>query len=135
MRVSKARWPSMVVLAGMTLVAACDKGPTSPGVQPEITSVVDNFQYQVTDIRNYTHTATYAWRNTGATATVNQAATVTSGSATLVILDAAGVEVYSRSLAGNGTFLTAAGQPGSWTIRVVYAAVSATVNFRVQRAS
>ena len=134
MRTPKMLCRSMVVIVGVALVAGCGNNPTSPGVQPEITNSVDNFQYQVTGIRNYTHTATYHWQNTGATATVNQATTVTSGSATLVLLDAGGAEVYSRSLAENGTFVSTAGTPGAWTIRVTYSAASATVNFRVQKA-
>ena len=56
-----------------------------------------------------------------------------SDSATLVVLDADGEQVYTRSLAENGTFVTAAGAAGSWTIRVTYSAASATVNFRVQK--
>jgi hypothetical protein len=124
---------STVLVLSVAFVAGCGKNPTSPGVQPEITNSVDNFQYQVTRLRNYTDTATYHWQNTGATATVNQATTITSGSATLVLLDAGGVEVYSRSLAENGTFASTIGTPGEWTIRATYSAASATVNFRVQK--
>jgi len=134
MHVLRVLWQPIVVVVSVALVAGCSS-PTSPGVQPEITNVVDNFQYQVTNIRNHTHEATYVWHNTGGTATVNQATTVTGGSATLILLDADGVQVYSRSLAENGTFTSAAGVAGSWTIRVTYSAASATVNFRVQKAT
>ena len=123
---------AILLVVGVALVAACDD-TTSPGVQPEISNVVDNFQYQVTDIRNYSHVDNYTWQNTGTTANVNQSTTITGGTATLVILDDDGVQVYSRSLGENGTFVTTAGASGSWTIRVTYAAASATVNFRVQK--
>jgi hypothetical protein len=123
---------AILVVVCVALVTACDD-TTSPGVQPEISNVVDNFQYQVTDIRNYSHVDNYTWQNTGTTANVNQSTTITGGTATLVILDEDGVQVYSRSLGENGTFVTTAGASGSWTIRVTYAAASATVNFRVQK--
>lgn len=124
-----------ILAVGAMMVLACGEDSTSPGIQPEITNVVDNFQYQVTRSQNYSGTAEYAWQNTGATANVNQATTITGGSATLVLLDADGAEVYSRSLAENGTFSSAAGAPGEWIIRIVYSGASATVNFRVQKAT
>jgi len=122
-----------VVLGLAICVAGCGSDPVSPGVQPEITNLVDNFQYQVTDIRNYTHTDSYSWDNTGTQATVDQSATVTAGAASLVVLDASGTQVYSRSLADNGSFTSAAGTAGTWTIRVVYESAGATVNFRAQK--
>jgi len=113
--------------------AGCGSEPVGPGVQPEITNSVDNFQYQVTDIRNYSHTDSYSWQNTGTQASVDQSATVTTGAASIVVLDADGTQVHARSLADNGSFTTAAGTAGTWTIRVTYQVASATVNFRVQK--
>ena len=52
---------------------------------------------------------------------------------TLVITDANGTQVYSRSLSDNGTFVTADGVAGTWTVRVTYNGASGTVNFRVQK--
>ena len=120
------------VAVAIALVVGCSSS-TGPGIEPEITNAVDNFQYQVTGIRNYSHQTSYTWQSTGVQANVNQATAITSGSATLVILDDAGTQVYSRSLEDNGTFVTAAGTPGSWTIGVTYLNASATVNFRVQK--
>ena len=51
----------------------------------------------------------------------------------LVLQDGAGVQVYSRNLADNGTFTSSAGAPGAWTVRVVYNSASATVNFRLDK--
>ena len=120
------------VVATVALIVGCSSS-TGPGIQPEITNTVDNFQYQVTSLRHYSHETSYVWQNTGVQANVNQATTITSGTATLVILDDVGTQVYSRSLEDNGTFVTAVGTPGSWTIRVTYSHASATVNFRVQK--
>lgn len=126
--------PAIAAVLGLVVqVAGCGSDPVSPGVQPEISNQVDNFQYQVTDIRGYTHTDTYSWQNTGTQANVDQSSTVTDGAASLVVLDATGTPVYSRSLADNGSFTSAAGTTGTWTIRVTYENAGATVNFRVQK--
>lgn len=121
--------------AGALILAACGDSTTAPGTNPEIINTVDNFQYQVSDIQQFSGTQTYSWQNSGTTATVNQSASIASGSATLVLKDANGVQVYSRSLADNGTFTSAAGAAGVWTVRVVYSSVSATVNFRLDKAN
>ena len=119
-----------------TLIAALGTGcgnPASPGIQPQIINTTDHFEYQTSNVSNYTGTSTYAWSNTGTAANVNQSASITGGSVRLVILDATNVQVYSRSLADNGTFPTTAGTAGTWTIRVEYSNGSGTVNFRVQK--
>jgi hypothetical protein len=120
---------------GCVVVAACGDGATAPGQDPEIINAADNFQYQITNIQDYSGTQVYSWQNTGTTATVNQSAAVTAGSATLVLRDANGVEVYNRSLADNGTFASSAGAAGTWTVRVTYTASDATVNFRLDKAN
>jgi len=128
---SATRW----MLASVLALSACGDSTTSPGIQPEIVNATDNFQYQVSAIEDYSGTQTYTWQNTGTTATVNQSASVSAGSATLVLLDADGTQVYSRSLAEDGTFSSAAGTAGSWTVRVSYSSVDATVNFRADKAN
>lgn len=124
------RWAS----AGLIILAACSDNAAAPGRDPEIVNAPDNFQYQISDIQDYSGTQTYSWQNSGTTATVNQAAAITNGTATLVLQDANGLQVYSRSLADNGTFSSSAGVAGAWTIRVTYSGVDATVNFRVDKA-
>ena len=104
-----------------------------PENQLEVTNVVDSFQWQVSDLDDVSQTLTYAWQNTGNQADVNQSVTLTSGSAFLRIEDSSGDEVYSRSLAENGTFSTAAGSGGTWTITVTLDRATGTLNFRVQR--
>jgi len=121
---------SVAVLALLATLPGCGDSPTSPGINPEIVNQADHFSYQVSSIQSYWGTASYSWSNSGAQATINQACAVSAGSATLVVLDGATAQVYSRSLADNGTFTTGSGTPGTWTIRIVYDGVSATVNFR-----
>jgi hypothetical protein len=127
-RINRCLGMGLALLVGV----ACGDS-TGPGIQPQITNVTDNFQYQVTAVQGYSGVLTYHWQNTGTTATVNQATTVTAGTMTLVVKDAAGTEVYNQSLATNGTLDTAAGTAGLWTIVVTYANASGTVNFRVQK--
>ena len=119
----------------IALAAACSNstGPLAP-FQPQINNIADDFQFQATGVTNVTWTYTYPWSNSGDSATVNQATTVTAGSAILTITDANGAQVYSQSLSANGTFGMTKGLHGLWTIKVVFTNYSGTVNFRVQKA-
>lgn len=133
---SEIRRPSAIALLLVLLAAGgCGKSDvTNPGTGLEVNNAADDFQYQVTGVRNYSHVHTYTWQNTGTAATVNQATTITGGAATLVLVDGAGTQVYSRTLADNGTYQSAAGAAGAWTIRLTYSDASAdAVNFRVQK--
>jgi hypothetical protein len=131
----KDRARGWLAAAGILMAACGGDNPVAPGRDPEIINNVDNFQYQITDIQDFTGTQVYSWENSGTTATVDQSASIASGSVTLVLRDANGVQVYSRSLADNGTFSSTAGTPGTWTVRVVYNSADATVNFRVDKAN
>ena len=124
---------AVVGLVTAALLAGCGDSPTAPGIQPQIANNPDNFQYQTSNVSKYSGSATYTWQNTGVAANVNQATTVTAGSISLVITDAAGTQVYSRSLADNGTYVTTDGVAGAWKIQVSYSGASGTVNFRVQK--
>jgi hypothetical protein len=124
---------STALLVLLVTMSACGGGgnnPIAPQFQPEVINNVDAFSFQVTGVQNASSTLNYSWQNTGTTATVNQSASISGGSATLVILDASGTQVYSRSLSQNGTFVSTAGTTGLWTIRVVFSATNGTVNFR-----
>lgn len=126
------RATSTLSILVVTFLMACGD-TTSPGVEPEIVNTTDSFEFQISDVADYTNTLQYSWQNTGTTANVDQATSGTGGSMTVTILDADGTEVYSRSLADNGTFVTTSGTAGNWTIRVGFNSASGTVNFRVQK--
>ena len=121
------------VLLASLLVGCGGDSVTNPRFQPEISNQTDNFQFQATNTRNVTQTVEYTWANTGVQANVNQATTLTKGSATLVLRDPDGTQVYSRSLTENGTFVSNAGKTGNWKIRVVISNADGTFNFRVQK--
>lgn len=122
------------VLALAVALATIDCGDgTGPGREPEISNTTDSFELQITDVRDYSRNVLYSWENTGSVADVNQASSVTAGSVTLRIYDDDDREVYSRSLTENGSFATGSGTTGTWTILVVFADASGTVNFRVEK--
>lgn len=102
--------------------------------QPQVTNAQDNFGFQSTGVTRVTQSLHYAWQTTGTAASINQATTVTAGTATVTISDVNGKVVYTGNLASNGTFTSAAGAgPGTWSIDVALNSYSGTLNFRVQK--
>lgn len=126
---------TIVVLLLATVIGCGGGSALNPKFQPQVTNQADNFQFQTTGITNITQTLQYTWQDSGTLASINQACSITGGTAALTILDANGTQVYSANLAANGTFTTSpAGVAGAWTIKVVLSNVSGTLNFRVQKA-
>jgi hypothetical protein len=123
----------LAVVAAFGLATACGGNLLGPDNQPQISNQTDTFQWQVTAMDNISQTLTYTWQNTGTSANVNQSPNLSGGSATLTILDASDVEVYSRSLAQGGTFQTSAGATGAWTIEVRLSGAGGALNFRVEK--
>ena len=119
-----------VVLAG---ACGSTNNALSPRFQPQVNNATDNFQFQTTGITNVTQTLEHVWTNTGTSANVNQACSITAGTATLRIFDEPGNLVYDRDLRDNGTFVTAFGPAGNWRIRVILSNTDGTLNFRVQK--
>lgn len=123
---------TLSAIALAATAAACG-GATAPRYHPEVVNSANSFAFQVTDLSAVSDVVEYRWQNDGTQATVNQSAAPTTGTVTLTIYDASGAQVYTRSLADNGTFTSTAGTPGLWRIRVVFTNASGAVNFRVQR--
>ena len=141
MRTAKRRSVAGVVLAvaGAIVLAGCGSGGggrgnvLAPMFQPQIVNSIDDFQFQATGVTGVTQTLNYNWRNTGVQANVNQACAITGGTATLVMRDSTGAQVYSRSLTDNGTFLSLAGAPSAWSMQIVLTNLTGTLNFRAQK--
>lgn len=104
-----------------------------PKFQPQVANNPDNFQFQTTGVKNVTQTLTYQWQNTGTAASINQACSVSGGSAFISLRDANNNMVYSADLKANGTFTSIVGTAGTWTIQVVLSNVTGTLNFRAQK--
>ena len=105
-----------------------------PGNQLQVTNAPDDFQFQVTNLKNVTQTLTYSWSNTGDSANVNQASSLTGGSATLTIRGPTGTLLYQSGLQNNGTFHTVKDVTGTWQIQVAVSQADGSLNFRVQKA-
>jgi len=130
--VSHARSLSALALTlALAGLPACGSDSLAP-FQPEIYSASGTFQLQATGLDNVTTIEEYAWSNAGQSANVNQSSTVTAGSAVLTVIDNTPIQVYSRALDENGTFVTSVGQEGSWTIRLELTNYSGDLNFRVE---
>jgi hypothetical protein len=123
---------ALVICLGLS-ISGCQSSSSLAAYQPEIGNNPDNFQFQVTDLKNVTTTIDYTWQNSGTTASVNQSSAITGGSATVTLFDADQVERYSESLSVNGTSQSNAGKAGSWKIRVALKNLNGTLNFRVQK--
>ncbi len=138
------RKASILSTLALTLVATaaltgCGGGDSTggnvlaPQFQPEIVNSIDDFQFQTTGVTGVTQTLNYSWRNTGQQANVNQSCSLTGGTATLVLNDSTGAQVYSRSLNDNGTFQTVVGSPSAWSMQIILTNVTGTLNFRCQK--
>ena len=120
----------LVVVAA--LPSGCKDSSTAP-TGPAVANSTDNFAYSTPRYDGHTGTESYAWHNTGTSADVIQASSLTNGFATLTISDAAAVQVYQATLSAAGTFQTAIGSAGTWNIRVDYAHAIGSVSFTVKK--
>ena len=120
-----------VSLASVLLLACGDTNLIGPDNQLQVSNDTDRFEWQASVLENVTQTLSYTWQNTGTSANIDQSSSITSGTATLTIWCVNGNEMYSGSLTQDGTFDTAVGQSGEWTIEVVLVGVHGTLNFRV----
>jgi hypothetical protein len=116
----------------LAALAACGDG-TDPTFDPVIGNAVDNFTFQIAGMSDVSETRQYTWQNTGTTAVVTRTTSVSAGTGTLTILDAAGTEVYSSPLTTESSGSTQSGVPGAWTIRVELTEAGGGFNFLVTR--
>ncbi len=124
----------LAIVAALLVACSGDPAtPATPGIQPEIINAVDNFQFQVTAVKNYTGTLNYAWSNTGPAADVNQSCAIGSGSVTLTLFDDTGAVVYTRDLSQGGSYASTTGTAGTWHIRVTMQGVTGDLNFRTDK--
>jgi hypothetical protein len=130
-----ARLVAPALLVALTGLATCTSANViGPENQLQVTNAQNDFQFQVSNLDNVTQTLTYSWSNTGDSANVNQASSLSGGSATLTIRGPTGTVLYQSSLQNNGTFHTLKDAPGAWQLRVAVSRADGTLNFRVQRA-
>ncbi len=121
----------VLALAAIVSLAACSEESASP-FSPVVANLSETFELHAAGVDNATATEEYTWSNSGTMANVDQATIVSSGSASLVILDSSGTTVYTRDLSEGGTFFTEEGVSGSWTIRVTVAGYTGDMDFSVE---
>ncbi len=129
-----ARLAATVLVLGA--IAACDSGIIlGPDNQVQPSNNPDQFAWQASDLANVTDTETYNWTITTPTASVSHSnAALTDGTATLTILDADGMQVYTAALsdASNGSGTTGSGAIGTWTVTVTLnGATTDHINFQL----
>jgi len=113
--------------------AGCSQDPVSPGTAPEIVNATDTFQFQVTEMQNFTGSLRYKWTTTGTVAEIDQSSVITDGVATLTVRDASDKQVFARAMNDDGSFPTLPGASGDWTIELAFAKATGTLNFRAQK--
>lgn len=125
---------SLAVLAAAVGIAGCtnNSNPIAP-FQPEVINNADAFQFQITHAKTVTTTLTYSWVNNGTRATINHSTSMTSGSASVTLFDAAAQQVYTSPLLASGTQQSAVGVAGTWTVRIVFSYFTGSANFRVEK--
>ena len=100
---------------------------------PEIINNPDAFSFQITDASNVTATVTYDWVNTGTQAVIDHSTSTTAGSASMRIIDADSLEVYTSGLVASANESSSAGTAGNWKIQLTFVNYSGTSNFRVDK--
>lgn len=128
----------LLACALLALAACGGSDPMNSAYQPQIVNdpVNAKFEFQLTGVQNGSGNYSYAWQNPSTTATVDRSSSISSGTVTLRVKDAAVPPniVYSGALNGvTGSVSTNAGTPGAWTIEVDFANASGSINFRVQK--
>lgn len=129
----KMRLLSLCFLVVLTAVGTtgCGNSSTSPGVEPEILNSSESFEFQVSQVRNYTRTLQYTWSNPEIAANLDESASLTGGLVQITVLDADATVVHDEPLT-DGSMATSDGVPGDWTVRVRFSEASGTFNFRLQ---
>lgn len=120
-----------ILLIGIAVISltACKKSDTT--FHPQVTNNPDNFTFQASNSTNLSSTYDYSWTNSGQAAQITVNSSVTTGTADVVIYDAANSQVYTGDIQTNGSFMTSTGTAGTWRIHVVLSGANGTVTFNV----
>ncbi|MDH3892219.1 MAG: hypothetical protein OEV49_14165 [candidate division Zixibacteria bacterium] len=132
-RTTAIRWLPLLLI--LPILAGCSGSNPNPisAFEPEVVNEADAFQFQITDADNVSATLTYEWSNTGAQATIDHSTVTAEGMASVVLLDADDMQVYSNGLVASANEQSSVGVAGNWAVRVSLVNFSGTVNFRVEK--
>lgn len=121
----------LAVLLALSVAGCDDDDPTAPGIEPEIINSAESFEFQVSQVRNYSGNLQYTWSNAETSANVDESASISSGSIRLVVSDASGTVVFDADVE-DGSMATANGVAGDWTVVVRFRDATGDANFRLQ---
>lgn len=98
---------------------------------PTVTDTLNYFEYAA-PVAGVTTTSRYFWETSGTAANVNLLNTVTSGVATITIVDDDSALIFTHALDGSGVVGTGSGAAGFWKITVALSNASGTLHFTVE---
>lgn len=105
-----------LLVAGLVVLAGCAS-------QSSVSNQTNNFSY-AGQAAGHDDVESYTWKNTMGSARVDWGGQVADGSFTLTIKDAAGKQVFSKSLGGTSqegfSGSTSTGLAGDWTVKIVF---------------
>ena len=127
-------WAAVLFVFALAGCGGSNNNALNPQFQPQVANLPDSFQFQSTGVTGVTQTLHYGWQTSGTAASINQASTLSAGTAQVTVSDVNGKVVYTGNLGSNGTFVSATGAgPGLWSIDVALNNYNGTLNFRVQK--
>jgi hypothetical protein len=132
--VLRTRLLTRAALIALLSLGACDsRVSTEPSYEPQVVNLPNDFAYQASSLVDVTDERVYTWQSDGTSATVNQIPTGLTGTASLFVYDGAGNQVYQHALTDTGTFATAAGAAGIWSVRVRFEDANGALSFRLKK--
>ena len=117
----------------VAIMGGCGDDNPVNSFSPEISNITDTFIFRANNVYIVTETLTYSWNNTGDQATIEHLTGRSGGTATLVIFDADGTQVYSDELKSSVTEFTQQGNAGTWQVVVDLKEFSGSVYFKLQK--
>ncbi|HEV7991838.1 MAG TPA: hypothetical protein VGP25_08440 [Gemmatimonadaceae bacterium] len=125
---------SRAALVALLSLGACDsRVSTEPSYQPQVVNLPNDFAYQASSLVDVTDERVYTWQSDGTAASVSQIPSGLTGTASLFVYDGAGSQVYQHALTDTGTFTTAAGAAGVWSVRVHFEDANGALSFRLKK--
>ena len=125
--------PALLLLLSGLFAGGCSQDNPLAPFEPEIVNDADAFQFQITGATDVTVTRSYTWANPAAGATIDHSTFRTDGSATVVLYDADGTEVYRSALKASGLEQSDPGVAGNWVVKIILSSFDGTANFRVEK--
>ncbi|HSE68909.1 MAG TPA: hypothetical protein VLB12_18085 [Gemmatimonadales bacterium] len=115
-------------------IAGCGgSNALAPQNQPEVVNTPNaKFSFQATLLQDVSDVLSYSWSVSSGHIIIHPATSITGGSLSLTIKDAAGSMIYDGPIPPSGDITPPGGTAGLWHIRVTFTNYTGTINFRLQ---